>query len=1453
MSTSIATPPSAIANNLGIGHRQTVATVADDIKVDDQGWQAPAPGEWTTVSYEKKSPEPKARPSQPTQTGPRWMPRPVQGPALPTVAEKKEMAAAAIEERRVRIFRKGVAQRALPAIETMAPHYAIATPPPSPISAPTRSIRIITPITPLAHKRKAKRVAKQEANPLDIEDHIDERRAAAGRIAEDSDDISGTFKKLLADPKFMPMPAKRSGKTTHTAPDTPSSAPAPGKTRSAFDIRRIKAKRASGIKRDPVAQAARAAANFIRNVTKEEAAAPISTRPEDCPLTNPFAPIQPAELPRPGSGAVVVYKEPGSTHLHNHAGRNMRVRTKAYEITSVSFNGFFKSTLGSTFTPQSIGFHCAGPEMVVHLPEGLVETLGVYLVGKIPNMETYLACQAVCKNLCNPIDFETPKLMEDACIYGPYLAMISRADEREGVIRKLSGQVYTRNAMRCLKLGGLGSLVLSMPVATAATAAGAPIVAASGLAFAAATAMTLGVAVGVRAALGYFRPDERIKKAHQPLASVNSKAKTPPQHEDAVVRRLPLEKKAADATRPDAALVTGIAVEGQEPTVFAKNQDNTIKALEKRSAVKPAPFHPHDRQKFCDWVLDNWPHLVKNFMRLDVPNDPDEWLAYVLDWVAGCCSSNVVKARYEETARRLHSEGLTAHSSLTPSVIREWTKREASVKLETVLKDEDKSPRQILSATPEFVVMTAPFVKQLTGVIRRKWKPSHICVYAPGTSAKTLADTMTEQEWDNMANLDFDGYDSSQGIQIGVMEREICKRHRAPTAMLQLMAGNFETHGASREGVKFETPYVRNSGDPWTTMFNTFLNGALMTYVYCMVRECGVRDVQAKFFAGGDDGALFYNGPRINFAKHLATLGLPATVKHVNHLYEIEFLSCRLTHTSKGWNFVNMVGKTIAKLQYSVRAENPTKAAQIARGAAMSLYAASHGCPPLRAYLDAILRVTEGMKAITPRDEPWKMNNQDTGEPNAETWAHLWQIYGWDQSLQETLVARLATVKTPGTIISSPALTLLMDRDSGHAFRDHPLPPDSDDPTDFPPEATPSSYDWAITSEERNRLAHAANGNINPGSGRRRPRAANPKPTAQPRRKPRAARRSATMAVDGQMSNPSSRGANRQRQASVAAAYATGLTSGRPMIQRTTLDRTTIEHRELISPISGTVAFTPTMFAVNPGLAITFPWLSTQALGWEKYRFEYLRFCYYTRAPSSTQGSMMLVPDYDASDSPPVNELIAATYNGTQEDAAWKDMCCPWDAKILNRECFVRTAALAPNLDIKTYDIGTFFSCTTDAATGTPWGKLWVEYKVVLINPQVPSAGAGTTGTLTSGSGPTTTALFGTVQTGTGNYTLGATGNVITMFGLTIGLEYLLTIVTDGTGITAYSTSGSFVGATSKTTLGIGASSSGTYGAIVLTFIPTATTVTLTLATAVATTITLSVLALTVLNPQPAF
>jgi hypothetical protein len=256
-----------------------------------------------------------------------------------------------------------------------------------------------------------------------------------------------------------------------------------------------------------------------------------------------------------------------------------------------------------------------------------------------------------------------------------------------------------------------------------------------------------------------------------------------------------------------------------------------------------------------------------------------------------------------------------------------------------------------------------------------------------------------------------------------------------------------------------------------------------------------------------------------------------------------------------------------------------------------------------------------------------------------------------------------------------------------------------------------------------------------------------------------------------------------------AAAFATGQHSQPPSIERTGSGSCRIRHRELLASVTGSSAFVAALsFSLNPGLVASFPWLSIEAQGWEMYHFNSLKFEYYTRTGTSTPGSVIMAPDYDAADVPPANEQVASSYEDTEEDAPWKDICCVLREKSLAggvTKKFVRTAVLPVNQDIKTYDSGTFYLATTDG-TAVPWGKLWVEYDVTFYTPQLPPLGpvffAG--GAVTSGGTITPSTPLGTApQQAVNSSGFFALGNNMIQF-IATG-QYLVVYQVTGTGVAA--------------------------------------------------------------------
>ncbi len=199
------------------------------------------------------------------------------------------------------------------------------------------------------------------------------------------------------------------------------------------------------------------------------------------------------------------------------------------------------------------------------------------------------------------------------------------------------------------------------------------------------------------------------------------------------------------------------------------------------------------------------------------------------------------------------------------------------------------------------------------------------------------------------------------------------------------------------------------------------------------------------------------------------------------------------------------------------------------------------------------------------------------------------------------------------------------------------------------------------------------------------------------------------------------------RQIGASVAYAAGQISRAPVITASR-DSCRIVHRELVYTVLDSTAFSVVKtIAINPGLKASFPWLATQAIGWQAYRFNSLRFCYFTRCATTQLGSVMLIPDYDAADGAPGSEQIASSFEDVAEDSPWKDIVCsmkPNAMDTIGPRHFVRTAAVPSGQDVKLSDVGNLFVASVGGTGGSQIGKLWAEYDITFHTPQLPQDGS---------------------------------------------------------------------------------------------------------------------------------
>lgn len=171
-----------------------------------------------------------------------------------------------------------------------------------------------------------------------------------------------------------------------------------------------------------------------------------------------------------------------------------------------------------------------------------------------------------------------------------------------------------------------------------------------------------------------------------------------------------------------------------------------------------------------------------------------------------------------------------------------------------------------------------------------------------------------------------------------------------------------------------------------------------------------------------------------------------------------------------------------------------------------------------------------------------------------------------------------------------------------------------------------------------------------------------------------------------------------------------------------------VHHREYVQDLNGSVGFAASSLPINPGQLLLFPWLSQISQRFESYRFNSLRFCLETTAPTTATGSVILAVDFDAADDIPISKVQAMSYRSSVRGAPWDSLeqnLLPEDLHKLPMNYVRTTVALPANLDIKTYDIGNLIMITQGQASTASVAELYVEYDINLITPQIDASTNG--------------------------------------------------------------------------------------------------------------------------------
>lgn len=190
------------------------------------------------------------------------------------------------------------------------------------------------------------------------------------------------------------------------------------------------------------------------------------------------------------------------------------------------------------------------------------------------------------------------------------------------------------------------------------------------------------------------------------------------------------------------------------------------------------------------------------------------------------------------------------------------------------------------------------------------------------------------------------------------------------------------------------------------------------------------------------------------------------------------------------------------------------------------------------------------------------------------------------------------------------------------------------------------------------------------------------------------------------------------------------VTNGVPAMHKTSQD-VIVRHREYIADVvsSGTAnGFTSTGYSINPGVAATFPWLSTLASMYQEYEFRGLVFEFVSTSAdaiasstNTTLGSVIMATLYRNSLGPFTNKQQMLNEFFSNDGKPSLSFCHPIECDPKENPYqiqYVRTQGVPSGEDVKTYDLGTFYIASQGIqGTGVVLGELWATYEVVLRKP----------------------------------------------------------------------------------------------------------------------------------------
>lgn len=476
--------------------------------------------------------------------------------------------------------------------------------------------------------------------------------------------------------------------------------------------------------------------------------------------------------------------------------------------------------------------------------------------------------------------------------------------------------------------------------------------------------------------------------------------------------------------------IVGPISNSYKPIAFSSNIINEKAAIEAR-ILKETP-EPEDKliDDFQKWVKRNLFQLFPKTKKRRIKSLSFE------EYLLNSNASPGVKKTLQQTYDRMVKDGYNCNKKLSKSVINKWCERKSFVKVENLLYKtdkgvKDKPPRLIQGAQPEFIVLVGPWISALQKSIKEDWNCNNFICFTSGVDSRKAAKLATK--FDKWLEDDVSHWDASCCEKLLKFEHWLFSKFGIPIAVSQLIQKNINTKGKTTHKIKYKRKGCRKSGDPYTSLGNSILNGLIHLYIYCTLTKKSVARARLciTMLVQGDDNLLNMSSgeAEINWKQEMAKFGFEAVAVYKTERSLVEFCSMRMYSVKEGVVFGPKPGKVMAKFGVFCDANIKTNALETLRGTALGLIPSSYHIPPLKVLIDRVLNLTKHVGAcISTVHQDWKLRFKPC-TTNEGTWFDLFKVYSWDQWFNNSMEKEYSKA-TIGSTRLGPVSEYMMDRDT---------------------------------------------------------------------------------------------------------------------------------------------------------------------------------------------------------------------------------------------------------------------------------------------------------------------------------------------------------------------------------------------------------------------------------------